>query len=146
MIGYGHNISGLRTLFQPAHQSRVIADIVAAVKSSDVDGVNIDFEPETDVHDHANNPTVADGVAFSDFLQALGKALHALPGRRRQLSMDSESVSGACWSDSGEDQNPPHTWDLKPWCVPPQHGLSSDTIALINSDCGEMRYLGVKWP
>ena len=114
MIGYGNNISGLRTLFQPAHQARVIADIVAAVKSSDVDGVNIDFEPETDVHDHANNPTVADGVAFSDFLQALGKALHALPGRRRQLSMDSESVSGACWSDSGEDQNPPHTWNRKP--------------------------------
>ena len=76
--------------------------------------MNIDFEPQTDVHDHANNPTVADGVAFAAFLQALGKALHALPGRRRQLSMDSESISGACWSDSGEDQNPPHTWNRKP--------------------------------
>ena len=93
MIGYGHNISGLRTLFQPAHQARVIADIVAAVKSSDVDGVNIDFEPQTDVHDHANNPTVADGIAFGDFLQALGKALHALPGRRRGATAQAQALA-----------------------------------------------------
>ena len=26
------------------------------------------------------------------------------------------------------------------------HGLVSDTIALITSDCGDMRSLGSKWP
>ena len=29
---------------------------------------------------------------------------------------------------------------------PAQHGLSSDTMALITSDCGDMRSLGSKWP
>ena len=28
----------------------------------------------------------------------------------------------------------------------PQHGLSSDTMALVTSDCGTMRSLSIKWP
>ena len=29
---------------------------------------------------------------------------------------------------------------------PPQHGLQPDTMALITSDCGRMRYRSIKWP
>ena len=36
-IGYGGNITGLRTLFQPANQGRFITDLVAAIQASDVD-------------------------------------------------------------------------------------------------------------
>ena len=36
-VGYGGNISGLRTLFQPTIQGRVIEELVAAVHSADVD-------------------------------------------------------------------------------------------------------------
>ena len=32
------------------------------------------------------------------------------------------------------------------WCVPPQHGLSSQKMALITSDHGLMCSLRVKWP
>ena len=28
---------------------------------------------------------------------------------------------------------------------PPQHGLSSDTMALITSDCGAISYSSIKW-
>lgn len=80
--------------------------------------MNIDFEPKTDVHNPANNPTLYDGIAFAAFLQALGSKLHALPGRRRQLSMDSEGVSSACWSMAGADDNsttpPGHPWNRLP--------------------------------
>jgi hypothetical protein len=111
VIGYGGNISGLRSLFQPATQKEFIEQLVLQVQQSDVDGINIDFEPLTDVHHPANNPTIADASQFAEFLQALGVALHALPGRRRHLSMDSESVAGACWSMSGA---PGHPWNRKP--------------------------------
>ena len=30
--------------------------------------------------------------------------------------------------------------------TPPQHGLPSNEMALITSDCGTMRSLGIKWP
>ena len=48
------------------------------------------------------------------------KKLHALPGRRRQLSVDTISIANACWSvgplDHGKRN---HTWDLQPcpWIV-----------------------------
>ena len=80
--------------------------------------MNIDFEPKMDVRHPANNPTLQDAIAFAAFLQALGHALHALPGRRRQLSMDSEAVSSACWSDAGASDNstvpPGHPWNRQP--------------------------------
>ena len=31
-------------------------------------------------------------------------------------------------------------------CGTPQHGLSSNTMALITSHCGTMRSLSIKWP
>eukprot|EP01052_Picozoa_sp_SAG31_P012708 SAG31_NODE_748_length_12390_cov_6.306484_12_plen_289_part_00 len=117
-IGYGGNISGLRTLFQPEIQASFIQELVAAIEKSDVDGINIDFEPATDVHHPDNNPTIDDGLQFAKFLNALGTALHALPGRRRQLSMDSESIAGACWSMAGANDNtttpPGHPWNRIP--------------------------------
>ena len=30
-------------------------------------------------------------------------------------------------------------------CGPPQHGLSSNKMARITSDCGKMRHLSIKW-
>ena len=95
-------------------------------------GVNIDFEPLSDVHDPADNPTLQDGILFAAFLNALGEQLHALPGRRRQLSMDSESVAGACWSMSGANDNtttpPGHPWNRLP-CPWIRYFWSLDALA-----------------
>ena len=117
-VGYGGNITGLRTLFEAGNQANFIKGLVAAVEKSDVDGINIDFEPQTDVRRPSDNPTIDDGIEFARFLNALGAALHALPGRRRQLSMDSESISGACWSTAGANDNtttpPGHPWNRVP--------------------------------
>ena len=34
-----------------------------------------------------------------------------------------------------------------PWCVPPHNmGVPPNAMARITSDCGAMRYPGVKWP
>ena len=45
-IGYGDNITGLRALFQPENQQRFVAQLVAAVEQSDVDGVNLSMGSE----------------------------------------------------------------------------------------------------
>ena len=91
------------------------------------DGLNIDFEPQNPKHaDGSLDPdsplaaTIQDGLAFAAFIDALAKKLHALPGRRRQLSVDTISIANACWSvgplDHGKRN---HTWDLQPcpWIV-----------------------------
>lgn len=47
--------------------------------------------------------------AYAALLDGLAKAVHLLPGRP-SVSVDTESVAGACW-----DLGPPgHTWDQKP--------------------------------
>jgi hypothetical protein len=148
VIGYGGNITGLRTLFQPATQRTFIRELVEQVALSDVDGINIDFEPLSDVHHPANNPTIADALHFAEFLQALGVALHKLPGRRRQLSMDSESVAGACWSMSGA---PGHQWNRKPcpwiryfWDLNIQSAIASELDRIIPMDtCAPGTYIVV---
>jgi hypothetical protein len=110
VIGFGGNISVLRQLF--AAQDQFITALTEQIQSSQVDGVNIDFEPQANVHDKSDpyTPTVDDGAAFAEFLDRLSKAVHKLPGRPT-VSMDSESIVGACWSTP---PNPSHTWDYKP--------------------------------
>jgi hypothetical protein len=116
------DIVSFRTLVQPHVQQKFIADLVAQVEASDVDGLSIDFEPQNPKHANGSlapeSPkaaTIQDGLAFAAFLDALAKAMHSLPGRRRVLSMAGSSVAGACWSvgplDGGKRN---HTWDLLP--------------------------------
>eukprot|EP01051_Picozoa_sp_SAG22_P007016 SAG22_NODE_479_length_9968_cov_43.841524_1_plen_683_part_00 len=120
------DIISFRTLVQPRVQHKFIADLVAQVEASDVDGLSIDFEPQNPKHANGSlapespkAPTIQDGLAFAAFLDALAKAMHKLPGRRRVLSMAGSmagsSVAGACWSvgplDGGKRN---HTWDLLP--------------------------------
>ena len=112
VVGFGGNITVLRTMFEHG-QDDFVREISRKVLDLDVDGVNIDFEPLADVHDRdaAGAPTPEDGAAFASFLDALTRAVHALPGRTRIVSMDSESIVGACWSTPPV---PSHTWDYKP--------------------------------
>jgi hypothetical protein len=113
VVGFGGNITVLRTMFARG-QDAFVGALSQAVHDLDVDGVIIDFEPLADVHDRHDDtgaPTPVDGAAFADFLDALTRAVHALPGRRRTVSMDSESIVGACWS---KPPVPSHTWDYKP--------------------------------
>jgi hypothetical protein len=82
---------------------------------------SVDFEPPLPSNPQhtepktPNQPTFEDGLAFARFLDALAKAMHALPGRRRLLTVDTGSVAGACWSigplDHGKRN---HSWDLLP--------------------------------
>ena len=110
VIGFGGNITVLRQLFMEKDQ--FIADVCEQIRSTGVDGVNIDFEPLSNVHNKhdPNAPTVEDGAAFAQFLDQLSKAVHRLPGSPT-VQMDSESIVGACWS---KPPIPSHTWDYKP--------------------------------
>jgi hypothetical protein len=121
MIGMG-SITDFRLLVQPHVQATAIAGLAADALAADIDGINIDFEPPD-----AKNPdgsldpssplqaTIQDGIAFAAFLDALAAALHALPGKRRTLSMDGGSVAGACWSVGPMDHGKRnHTWDELP--------------------------------
>ena len=106
VIGFGGNITVLRQLF--LEKDQFIADVCEQISSTAVDGVNIDFEPLSNVHNKhdPNAPTVEDGAAFAQFLDQLSKAVHQLPGSKT-VQMDSESIVGACWS---KPPVPSHAW------------------------------------
>ena len=125
--GIRPGIFAFRLLVQPRVQRAFIAQLVAAIEASDVDGLNIDFEPPlpppNPQHSEPHSPvqpSFADGLAFASFLDALAKAMHALPGRRRLLTVDGGSVAGACWSAGPLDHGKRnHSWDQLPcpWLV-----------------------------
>lgn len=103
--GVASGIFAFRVLVQPRVQRTLIAQLTSAIVRTDVDGLNIDWEPplpppnpEHAEPDSPVQPTFEDGLAFASFVDALAKAMHALPGRRRLLTVDSGSVAGACWS------------------------------------------------
>lgn len=99
MIGYGGNITGLRPLlFDPTVQQSFVEYLATAAVTRGYDGINIDFEPLSDVLDPANNPTVRDAVALADLIAALGARLHAV---NKTLSLDAMAVTGACWTAGG---------------------------------------------
>jgi hypothetical protein len=61
----------------------------------------------------AGNPTYLDGLAYAAFLNELSTAFHALPARPI-VTMDSESLSNACWSAPPPPGEASHVWDEKP--------------------------------
>ena len=129
-LGVGGNITVLRSLFAPDKQPTVIAQLANLTRDSGFDGLNLDFEPLTNVHDPRDPfaPTTADAAALAKFVDALAKALHALPGRP-ELQLDTLSIAEACWNtpDNG------HMWDLKP-CPWIRRFWDFDALALTELD------------
>jgi len=61
------------------------------------DGINIDFEPLSDVLAPANNPTVRDAVALADLIAALGARLHAVCGNFDIILTHPFGLAPACF-------------------------------------------------
>ena len=113
MIGLGGtgNISTLRPLlFNQTWQNTFITFLVNEAVARDFDGINIDFEPGTDVVQPDNNPTARDALALAELLSALGTRLHAA---NKTLSLDAMAVTGACWT-KGEGHEGHPNLDLLP--------------------------------
>lgn len=94
MIGYGGNVTGLHQLF--AAPEAFIATLVKDAVEFDWAGINIDFEPSTNMDDSdpRSNPSIDDAVALAALLDKLGAALHAV---NKTVSVDTMSAQGACW-------------------------------------------------
>ena len=111
VIGAGGNITSLRPLFAKANITAFATSAAAVVAELGFAGLNLDFEPATFVHEPAMdgpNPSVVDGLGFAALVDATAKALHKVG---KTLSVDTQTVVGACWSDPGPAN---HTWDLRP--------------------------------
>ena len=111
ILGAGGNITLLRPLFAKANRTAFAKSAAAVVVAGGWDGLNFDFEPATDVHHPDNNPSIQDGIDFAKLVDETAKALHK---ENKTLSVDTQSVVGACWSAAGMDQTPPHNWNLQP--------------------------------
>ena len=99
MIGFGGNITNLRAmLLSSTSQHAMVATLVHEAVVHGFNGINIDFEPLTDVLDPDNNANARDALALVDYLTLLGNALHAV---NKTLSLDSMAVTGACWTEGG---------------------------------------------
>jgi len=108
--GFGGHVATLRSrVFRNATVIQALANVTRVGRFS---GLNIDFEPITNVHDPLDPaaPTAQDALDFAAFVDELARALHALPNGGATLQVDTLSVGGACWSDPGNN----HTWDYKP--------------------------------
>lgn len=93
------NITGLRpVLFNRTVGRRFVDFLVSEAVARGYDGINVDFEPRTDVLDPDNNPTIADAVALAGLISALGDRLHTV---NKSLSLDAMAVTGACWTEGG---------------------------------------------
>lgn len=114
MIGLGGtaNMTDLRPLLYNASKRGWWVDfLVREAVARGYDGLNVDFEPKTNVVDPDDNASPRDALAFADLLETLGAALHAAaPGKT--LSVDTMAVTGACWT-SGEGKHYPKI-DAKP--------------------------------
>jgi len=97
------------------------AELAAALVRDNFSGANIDFEPATDADDErsALNPTIADAVDYSAFLDTVAKALHKVG---KTLSADILSVVESC----GEHGGPPCPWVRRLW--------NMDVLATTNVD------------
>jgi hypothetical protein len=110
MIGFGRNITELRVmLLNSTAQQDFVGTLVSEAVRHTYDGINIDFEPLTDVMQPNNNPTAHDALALVDLLSLLGTRLHAV---NKTLSLDAMAVTGACWTKGGHEAHP--LLDLKP--------------------------------
>ena len=99
MIGFGGNITDLRfMLLNTNTKATLISLLVNEATKQGYDGINIDFEPLTDVLNPANNADAHDALALVDFLEILGEQLHAI---NKTLSLDAMTVTGACWTAGG---------------------------------------------
>jgi hypothetical protein len=99
MIGFGRNITELRVmLLNNTAQQQFVDILVSESMKHAYDGINVDFEPLTDVLHPANNPTAHDALALVDLLIKLGDRLHAV---NKTLSLDAMAVTGACWTKGG---------------------------------------------
>jgi hypothetical protein len=111
MLGFGGHVAALRNgrVFGNATLIQALANVT---REGQFSGLNIDFEPTTNVHDPLDpaSPTAQDALDFAAFIDALARALHALPNGGATLQVDTESIGGACWNDPGNN----HTWDRKP--------------------------------
>lgn len=95
MIGYGGNVTGLHQLF--AAPEAFIGMLVKDAVEFGWAGINIDFEPSTNMDDSdpRSNPSIDDAVGLAVLLDKLGAALHAV---NKTVSVDTMSAQGACWS------------------------------------------------
>jgi hypothetical protein len=99
MIGFGGNISALRPLLSNGTKQQQYVDyLVAEAVRVGYDGINIDFEPLTDVLHPDNNANPRDALDLADLLAALGSGLRAA---NKSLSLDAMAVTGACWTSGG---------------------------------------------
>ncbi len=80
MIGFGDNITQLRPLW--GNHSWLVDFLATEAEASRYDGINIDFEPLTDVVHPDNNPTIDDALGLAAFLQDLGDRLHQVVASR----------------------------------------------------------------
>lgn len=113
MIGFGANITALRPLLSSASwQEKFISFLTSEAVTHTYDGINIDFEPKTDVVHPKNNPTARDALALADLLSALGSRLHA---NNKTLSLDAMAVTGACWTNGTGRHYPKIDSEPCPW-------------------------------
>ena len=111
MLSFGGHVAALRN-GRVFHNATLIQALASVVDVGNFSGLNIDFEPATNVHDALDpaSPTAQDALDFAAFVDALARALHALPNGGATLQVDTESIGGACWNDPRDN----HTWDRKP--------------------------------
>ena len=99
LIGFGGNISALQPLLSNATEQQHFVDfLVSEAVRWGYDGLNIDFEPLTDVLHPDNNPSPRDALGLAKLLAALGGGLRAA---NKTLQLDAMAVTGACWTSGG---------------------------------------------
>ena len=97
MLGFGGDVAALRNgrVFGNATLIQALANVT---RQGQFSGLNIDFEPTTNVHDPLDpaSPTAQDALDFAAFVDALAVALHALPNGGATLQVDTRPDAARC--------------------------------------------------